>query len=222
MTLVPSLSDQESQARILTLGAEARAYTAEAKFHEIQAERLLRARAHEDAELESQRIYDFTAEVGFGTVRACINTLTEWRHRGDSPITVRFLTPGGNPIAGLALFDYIRLLQGGGLKVDTVAIGMAASMGAVLLQAGSKRYVTPSTWVMIHEISGEVEGKYSEIIDITKWQKKIQDQLLNILAERSKLSKRQIMNKWSGQKDWWMTAQEAVDLGFVDAIAVVP
>ena len=209
-------------AEAASFEAEREAYVAEAYYHRLQSERLERARAEEDAAVESQRILDFTSEVGYGSARSAINTLAEWRAKDPGkPITVRFLTPGGDAIPGLALYDYIRMLVAEGTPVTTVGIGMAASMGAVLLQAGSTRLVTPSTWVLIHEISSVAAGRLSEMIDEAKWTERVQTRLLDILAEKSTMSKAAIKRKWM-RKDWWLNAEETVRLGFADAIAEIP
>jgi len=209
------------EARVKALLAEAKAYEAEARYHNLQSDRLDRAAEDESITLDEQRIYDFSGEVSFTSVRNTINDLTEWRARSTDPIVVRFFTPGGDVLAGLALFDYLRELQRDGIEVTTVAIGMAASMGAILLQAGGKRLVTPSSYLMVHEIATVALGKLSEIKDEQKFSERIQNRLLDILAERSTMSARQIKTRWS-RRDWWLDAQESVDIGFADAIAVTP
>jgi len=210
------------EAKTRSALAEAKAYEAEARYHNLQADRLERSFEDEVVALDAQRIYDFTGEVSTNTVRHAINELTEWRARDpESPITVRFFTPGGDVLAGLALYDYLRELQRDGIKVTTVAIGMAASMGAILLQAGSTRLVTPNSYIMVHEVSTIALGKLSELKDEQKFTQRIQDRLLEILAERSTLTTRQIRTKWT-RKDWWLDAKDAVDVGFADGIAVTP
>lgn len=216
---LPSLEKAKLRAERLALEAEARAYTAEARFHDLQVERLERARAEEDAQQDAQRILDFTAEVNYRTVRDAIDTLAQWRQKAPGePITIRLLTPGGDVIAGMALFDYIRLLVAEGHEVTVIGIGMVASMGAVLLQAGSTRLVTPSCFLMVHEMSVEAGGKLSEVADEAKLAQRMQDRILDILTERCTLTRRTIKKRWE-RKDWWINAQEAVDLGFADAIA---
>jgi ATP-dependent Clp endopeptidase proteolytic subunit ClpP len=213
-----TLNDLEV-ATIGKLNAEKKAYLAEARYHNMQTTRLERSRANEDSLLESQRVLDFTSEVGYGNVRAAINTLAEWRQSDPgAPITIRLLTPGGDAIAGLAFYDYMRLLVNEGVEVTTMAIGMAASMGAVLLQGGSKRVITSSAMLMVHEVANIAAGKLSELVDEVKFAERIQNRLLDILADRSTLTARQIKRRWT-RKDWWMDADEAVSLGFADEVA---
>lgn len=208
----------EAQAKVRALEAEARAFEAEARFHDLQSDRLERALEEEQAALESQRVLDFTSDISFASARAAINTLSEWRARSKDPITIRLMSPGGNVIATLALYDYIRLLVAEGIDVTVVGIGFCASGGAVLLQAGNRRVVTSNTHVMIHEISTEAVGRLSDIADEAKFLERMQDRLLDILSEKSTFTKRQIKNRWKG-KDWWLNAEEAVEAGFADEIA---
>lgn len=208
-----------NQAEIAKFEAEAAAYRAEAKYHDLQSDRIIRATALEDARQEANRIIDFTAEISYGSVHRVINTLSEMRNRDpEKPICMNILSPGGDVIAGLALVDYIKSLNDSNLPVTTVAIGMAASMGAVLLQAGATRLITPNAFLMVHEVSVEIGGKMSEIIDETKFATRMQDRLLDLLAERATIARSTIKRKWK-RTDWWMDADEAISLGFADGLA---
>lgn len=209
------------QATIDKLKAEQHAYEAEAKYNSLQSERLIRVRTEENASADSQRILDFVTEVNDPSVYRAISALSQWRVKAKTPITIRFNTPGGDLVAGMALYDYIILVRNEGIVVNTVALGMAASMGGVLLQAGTTRYIAPGAWIMVHEVSADVYGKLSEIADTTKWVEKTQDKLAEILAERSIYTKAQIKVKWK-KRDWWIDAPTAVKVGFADEIARTP
>lgn len=141
-----------------------------------------------------------------------------WARRDiGKPITIIFNSPGGAVIDGLALYDFIDDLKEKGVQVTTIARGMAASMGGVLLQAGNKRIVGKNAHVLIHEVSKGSIGKVSEIEDDIKFAKKLQERLVDILAERSTMTTNQIKNKWK-RKDWWLGADECVKFGFADEI----
>ena len=198
--------------------AEISAFKEEERFNRLQADQIQRDFREEDASLMHQRIIDFTNEVNYSTSEQCINILSKLRSLNQEPITIRLLTPGGDVIAGLALFDYIKLLREEGIEIIIMVVGMAASMGTILLQAATERVVSQSSWLMVHEISAGVGGKLSEIIDEAKWNQRVQDRLLGILAERSTLSKRVIANRWK-RRDWWFDADEAVEFGFADRVA---
>lgn len=130
-------------------------------------------------------------------------------------ITMYIHSPGGHVTAGLAIYDTMQYIQP---DVSTVCLGMAASMGAVLLVGGAKgkRYCLPNAEVMIHQPLGGVEGQASDI--------HIHAQ--HIVATKGRLNK--IIAKHSGQslkrvetdtdRDKFMTAEEALAYGLVDKI----
>jgi ATP-dependent Clp protease protease subunit len=118
---------------------------------------------------------------------------------------------------GLALFDYLRQLRSIGHPVRTMALGRAASMGAVLLQAGSKRVIGRNAFLLIHEVSHLSVGKVSEMEDGVGFTKRLQQRLLAILAERSTLTERELSRRWV-RRDWWLDAEEAVALGLADEL----
>jgi len=164
------------------------------------------------------QIYRFFGVVGPMSVEACITVTDNWASRFPGKgITIVFNTPGGDIIDGLGLFDHLRHLDQNGTPITTVALGYAASMGAVLLQAGSTRIVSPNSFLMIHEASYGTAGKTSDMEDDVTLMKRMQEKLLKILAERSTLTVRQIKAKWA-RKDWWIDAEAAVELGFADTI----
>jgi ATP-dependent Clp protease protease subunit len=164
------------------------------------------------------RIYSFNGPVGTASAQNMIQQLGQWvRTDAEKPIKIVFNSPGGEVFSGLSLFDYIKEMQASGTQIDTVALGMAASMGGVLLQAGNNRAMSKSSYLLIHEISSGAIGNLSEMEDEVKFAKRLQDRLLSILAERSSLSKTAIKRRWK-RKDWWLDADEALKLGFVDEV----
>lgn len=167
---------------------------------------------------DEARIYSFTSSVGRDSSEYCMNTLGQWfRENPDKPIEIVFNSPGGSVIDGLALFDYIKELQSNGAEINTVSLGYAASMAGVLLQAGERRTMGQHAFLMIHEVSSGAIGNINKLEDEVAFCKRIQDQLLDILAERATISKTSIKRKWKRQ-DWWLDANEALELGFCDAI----
>lgn len=172
----------------------------------------------EDATADTARLYNFYDDVRETSVKKCIAQLDVWSRRDPGePITIQFTSPGGSVFDGLALFDFIKGLSAQGTHVTTVAYGMAASMGGILLQAGDNRVMGANGWLMIHEISAFNVGKASELEDEVKLIKRLQDRALDILSERSTMKKAEIARKWK-RKDWWLTAEEAFELGFCDEV----
>lgn len=181
----------------------------------VAAHRYMKA---ELAKADESRILSFYGAVNSGSAAAAIQKLADW-HRRDpgEPIEMIFNSPGGSVIDGLALFDYIQELRRRGTHVTTITMGMAASMGGILLQAGDVRVASKNSVLLIHEVSSGAGGKVSEIEDELAFMKLLQDKCVNILAERSTLSATQIKHRWI-KKDWWIAADEALKLGFVDEI----
>jgi ATP-dependent Clp protease protease subunit len=171
-----------------------------------------------DSSQHVARLYSFNGAVSDSSANNCILTIGQWQREDPAkPITVVFNSPGGSVTAGLALYDYIKAVQGAGTEINTHSIGWAASMGGILLQAGQKRTMGAHAYILIHEITSGAIGNASELEDELKFVKRLQERLLAILAERSSLSKSAISRKWK-RKDWWLDAQEALELGFIDEI----
>lgn len=170
-----------------------------------------------EADADRARTYTFYSEVDADSVRRCLADLGQWSRRDPgSPITVIFNSPGGSVLDGLALFDFLRQLRSQGHHLTTVAIGRAASMGAVLLQAGDVRLMGDNAFLLVHEVSNLSSGKVSEMEDSVEFSRRLQRRLLTILASRSQLTEVQIQRRWA-RKDWWLDAAEAVEIGLADA-----
>lgn len=169
------------------------------------------------ADADRSRTYTFYSEVDADSVRRCLADLGQWSRRDPgSPITIIFNSPGGSVLDGLALFDFLRQLRNQGHHLTTVAIGRAASMGAVLLQAGDVRLMGENAFLLVHEVSNLSSGKVSEMEDSVEFSRRLQRRLLAILASRSQLTEVQIQRRWA-RKDWWLDAAEAVEVGLADA-----
>lgn len=208
--------------------AEARKANAEALVAELEADTaqiaLDRERYKRDKELaddDFHRVYRFTEAVDAKTAKHCMAQLATW-HRldapdGPQPVEIVFTSPGGSIIDGMALFDSIIAFRQQGHHVTTRALGMAASMAGILLQAGHRRIMTPESWLLIHEASFGAIGSYGEVEDRVKWIERIQERILRIFAERSSLTTTQIRRRWH-RTDWWISSDEALKFGFIDAI----
>lgn len=109
--------------------------------------------------ITDSRIVLFNDEVSPMFVKAAVRHLLYLAAKSKEPITVIINSPGGEVYAGLLLFDTIRSLNSQGIPVDVEVRGLAASMGAILLQAGRKRLCTKYTRFLIHEVSSVSWGK---------------------------------------------------------------
>jgi len=124
-------------------------------------------------------------------------------------------SPGGSVTAGLAMIDTMNLIKP---DVATICVGMAASMGAMLLSAGKKgkRFVLPNSEVMIHQVLGGAEGQASDIKIRAERIIKMKDMLNHMLSENTGQSFAKVEK--DTDRDYFMTAEEAVAYGIVDKI----
>lgn len=133
----------------------------------------------------------------------------------DRDISIYLNTPGGSVYAGLGIYDTMQFVSS---HVATICTGIAASMGAVLLVAGEKgmRAALPHSRVMIHQPLGGIQGQASDIEITAKEILKLKDELYQIIADHSSQSIDRI--RQDADRDFWMTAQEALDYGMIDKV----
>jgi ATP-dependent Clp protease protease subunit len=124
-------------------------------------------------------------------------------------------SPGGSVTAGLAIYDTMQFMT---CDVNTYCIGMAASMGAVLLAAGTrgKRFALPNSDIMIHQVSGGARGTASDVERTVEFMFKLKKRLIRILSDHTGKSEEQV--KLDSDRDYYMSAQEAKDYGLVDEV----
>ena len=130
-------------------------------------------------------------------------------------ITLYLNTPGGQVSSGLAIYDTMQIVQP---DVATVCTGMAASMGSVLLCAGAKgkRTALPHSRVLIHQPLGGAQGQASDILIAAREIEKTRTELFRIISEHSGQPLDRVAA--DGDRDFWMTAEEAKAYGMVDEI----
>lgn len=149
-----------------------------------------------------------------------LDALQHWERREPGqPVTIDIFSPGGAITDGLAIYDQVLRMKRGGSHVTTRGMGAVASMAAVLLQVGDDRVMDARSKMLLHEGSWTVQGTFTagEQDDLRAFRDMLLNDILDILAEKSALSKRQLQNRWK-RKDWWMTADEAVKFGFADRV----
>lgn len=133
----------------------------------------------------------------------------------DSDIKFYINSPGGSVSAGLAIYDTMQYIK---CDVSTICVGMAASMAATLLAAGTKgkRFALPNSEVMIHQVMGGAEGQASDIKIRSEHILKTRDKLNNILVQHTgqKLAK----IEHDTDRDYYMSSEEAKKYGIIDKI----
>ncbi len=137
----------------------------------------------------------------------------------NKDINLYINSPGGSVTAGFAIFDTMNYIK---CDVSTICVGMAASMGAFLLSAGTKgkRYALPNSEVMIHQPLGGAQGQATEIAIAAKHILKTRDKLNHILSERSGQPLEKI--EQDTERDNFMSAEEAVAYGLIDQVVTRP
>lgn len=207
-------------------------HPAEIAWHKADAQRALaEARGYElkniiyqaevddrMATLERSHIYPFYTPVLGTTVSKAMLELHQMAMKEPGcDITIVFNSPGGLVTEGFAFYDFLRELSAKGHHITTKCIGAAASMGAVLMQAGDTRVMTPTAFLMVHEISAGDEGTVAQLKDTIAIVERFQEKALDILTRRSTITRNMLKKKWV-KTDWFMDAEEALKHGFIDRI----
>jgi ATP-dependent Clp protease, protease subunit len=139
--------------------------------------------------------------------------------RADDPkkdVSVYINSPGGVISAGLAIYDTMKFM---GYDINTYCLGMAASMGALLLAAGTKgkRFALPNSRIMIHQPSGGVIGTSSDIALQAKEVLVLKQMCASIMSESTGKPLAKILE--DSERDYYMSAEEALKYGLIDVIA---
>ena len=124
-------------------------------------------------------------------------------------------SPGGSVTAGLAIYDTMQFVT---CDVATYCVGIAASMGAVLLTAGTKgkRYALPNSDIMIQQVSGGAQGSASDVERTVEYMFKLKRRLIGILAHHTGKTEEQIQA--DSDRDYWISSQQAKEYGLVDEV----
>ena len=133
----------------------------------------------------------------------------------DKDISMYINSPGGSVTAGLAIYDTMQYVK---CDIQTICIGQACSMGALLLAGGTvgKRFSLPSSRIMIHQPSGGVHGQQSDITVQAKELLRIKKLSIEFLADKTGKSYEQVAQDI--ERDFYMTATEAMEYGIVDKV----
>lgn len=133
----------------------------------------------------------------------------------DKDIHMYINSPGGSITAGFSIYDTMQLIKP---QVNTICTGMAASFGSLLLLAGAKgkRYALPNSEIMIHQPHGGAQGQASDIAIRAKRILKIREVLVHITADRTGQTVEKVLQDMD--RDYFMSADEAVEYGIIDKV----
>lgn len=165
--------------------------------------------------LMQERIIFLGTDIDSDVANIIIGQLLWLKSMGDEEITMMINSPGGVCYDGLAIYDTMKTLE---VPIITQCVGMAASMGAVLLSSGTKgkRLALPHSRVMIHQPIGGARGQATDILIEAKQIEILKNELAGILAENSDQPFDKVLADCD--RDYWMIAQEAKEYGLIDEI----
>ena len=157
----------------------------------------------------------YIGDVNDMTALSAVSQINYLASKRKSPIKIVINSGGGSVTAGLAIYDAMKAAP---CEIITVATGVAASMGAFLLSAGTvgKRYVTPSAEVMLHQPSAGTQGRVSDMEINVEHFIRVKQKINSILSQNTGKSEEEI--KRDLERDCWMNAEEAVAYGIADKI----
>lgn len=141
------------------------------------------------------------------------------REDPDKDISLYIHCPGGVISAGLAVYDTMQLLR---CPVSTICVGLAASMGTLLLCAGTKgkRYSLPNSTIHLHQAIGGAQGQAADIEIAAREIMRMQERIRNILAKHTGQAVEKIAH--DSDRDFYLDAQQAVEYGLIDDILTKP
>ena len=165
--------------------------------------------------LLKNRIIILSGEINDDTANIVIAELLYLDSLNNEDIYLYINSPGGSITSGMAIYDTMNFVKS---DVSTTCIGMAASMAAFILSCGKKgkRYCLPNSEVMIHQPLGGVNGQATEIDIAARRILKLKNKLNTILSKNTNKTIKQIEK--DTDRDYYMTATEALDYGIIDKI----
>lgn len=161
------------------------------------------------------RIVFLGTEIDDDVANIIISQLLYLDAQSHDLISIYINTPGGSVSAGLAIYDVIKLLKS---PVQTICVGNAASMGSIILCAGSERAILAHGRVLIHQPNGFVGGQTTDIVITVKEFEKDKKILTQIISERTGHPFEKVAADM--ERDYWMDAEEALAYNIVDKILV--
>jgi ATP-dependent Clp protease protease subunit len=166
--------------------------------------------------LLNERIVFLAGSINDEVANVIIAQLLHLAHQDPKKdISLYINSPGGHVHAGMAIIDTMNFIKP---DVSTICVGMAASMGSMILSSGAKgkRFALPNSEVMIHQVLGGAEGQASDIEIAAKHILKTKENLIKILSKNTGKSATQIEKDMD--RDNWMGAQDAKAYGIIDDV----
>lgn len=172
---------------------------------------------------QNEAVFVFAQPIEQANVASFVINLIDWsRNNPGRPLRVDLNSGGGTILDGFALYEEFMRLRRVGHRLTIAVYGRAASCASWLLQAADVRIIGSNSWVLIHEVRSQMSGSLTELRREVKRCEDLQRQTFGLIASRSKLTIEQMDKRTSEGGDWWLNAQEALDVGLVDVIEFPP
>lgn len=168
-----------------------------------------------DAKMLESRIVFLSGEINQELANGVVLQLLMLDSMNHDDIYLYINSPGGSVADGLAIIDTMNLIKS---DVQTIAIGTAASMAAVILASGSKgkRFALPNASILLHQIMGGVQGQASDIEKTYNHLNNMKLKLLNILSKTTGNKVKKVESDID--RDFWLDASESIEYGVIDTI----
>ena len=165
--------------------------------------------------LLKDRIILLSGEIDDNSANSVIAQILYLDSLNNDDINIYINSPGGSVTAGMAIYDTMNFVKS---DVSTICLGMAASMGALLLSSGKKgkRYALPNSEIMIHQPLGGAKGQATEIKIAAEQILKTKEKLNKILSENTGQDLKKV--EQDTERDHFLDANEALDYGLIDKI----
>ena len=173
----------------------------------------------DEVSLHSMGAYMFFDEVDTDSAKGLCEFIIKANYifPKDQSLTILVNSPGGQCYDGFSIID---LMETSRLKIQTVGIGMIASMATLITSAGTKgmRVMTKNAFIMTHQFSTYFEGKYHEILATRAHDDELHARFIQHFLRHTKMTQKQVQDIFLGPSDKWLTAKDALKYGLCDRI----
>ena len=168
-----------------------------------------------EEKLLKERIIFLDGEINASLASNIVSKLLYLDSLSNDDIMLYINSNGGEIASGLMIYDTINIIKS---DVQTISVGTAASMAAIILLSGTKgkRKILPNSKVMLHDLSGELKGKYNDVVIEIKEMNKVHNKIFEIIEKNSNLTMGEI--KENLKNNFWLSSDEALKYGIIDKI----
>jgi ATP-dependent protease ClpP protease subunit len=218
------VADPFDEYELKRVAAEAKKAVFDARLSEIDVRRKELELIEEQINLDYQLsgTFSFNRRVDNKSMNALYRCMRIWhKYDPEGPWTILMNSCGGSAYSAGGIIDELisQSIRGGGTHEITIKVrGVAASAAGMILQAADHRLVGWNSRLMIHKGSGGITGTADDIADEHAWWEEATDQMVTLFLSRTnKITRAEVLRKIN-RKDWWLSAEEAVELGLADGL----